>query len=343
MLNILHVDIDAFYASVEELEDEKLKNHPIAVAHNSNRGIITTANYQARKYGIYSAMPVFIAKTLCPDLIIVPIHRQKYLEKSAEVFNILKKYTAKIEKVSIDEAYLEIDSEQSEKIAREILEEIPQKTGLTVSVGLSYNKFLAKIASDWNKPKGLKIIKEKDIPQILLKLDIKKVHGIGKKTEEKLRKIGINTIEDMMQLTEDYMDENFGKIGKELYHRIRGIDKRKVTTTRERKSISIERTFKPIRDKKILQEKLDKFAEELAKDMENKNLQCRTITVKLKNSEFINTTKSKTFEYNLYKKQEIIQIASELFQELYTGDKIRLIGISASNLDDKEYIQMEFL
>ena len=343
MLNILHVDIDAFYASVEELSNPKLKKYPVAVGHNSQKGIITTANYKARQYGVHSAMPVFMAKKLCPDLIIVPLHREKYLQKSKEVFNILHQYSSKVQQVSIDEAYLEIEGENSEETAREIMKKIPEITGLTVSVGLSYNKFLAKIASDWNKPRGLKIITEEEVPEILLPLDIRKVHGIGEKTQQKLRKIGINTVEDMMQLSEQYMQEHFGKAGTELYYRIRGIDNRKVETHQERKSISVERTFENTDSIEELLEKLDRYSEELYKDLKKRNLKCRTITVKIKNSEFVNTTKSRTFDHQIEEQEEIGKIAEELFKEAYKNEKIRLLGVSASNLEEDSYTQLNFL
>lgn len=339
---IIHVDIDAFFASVEELDNPQLKTHPIAIGNNDNSGIVTTANYIARKYGIHSAMPVFMAKKLCPDLIMVPSNMNKYKIKSKEVFEILSTFTENIEQVSIDECYLDMtfSDDSPLKIAKTISYTIKKQTGLTVSIGISYNKFLAKIASDWNKPNGIKIISEKDIPEILYDLDIKNVHGIGKKTEKKLKNIGITTVYDMMQLSKEFCYDNFGKSGIDIYNRIRGIDERKVTPYRERKSLGVERTFKETNNPEKINEYISKFSKELSNDLIKRNIRGRTITVKIKNSDFKVTTRSKTFEYALYKEEDIEKIANELFKEIYQNEKLRLIGISASNLVNNDFIQI---
>ena len=172
MNNILHIDCDAFYASCEEIRNPKLKSLPVAVGGLSNKSIITTANYKAREYGLHSAMPVFIAKELCPDLILVAVDHTYYRKKSIEVFSIIRKYAKNFEQVSIDEAYLLIDADNPKRLARKIQREVFDKTQINVSIGISYNKFLAKLASDWNKPHGIKVISPKDIPEILLDLDI---------------------------------------------------------------------------------------------------------------------------------------------------------------------------
>lgn len=181
MRAIVHVDLDAFYASCEELDNISLRGKALAVAGKSDRAIITTANYKAREYGIHSAMPVFIAKNLCENLIIVPMRRKRYLEKSKEVFDLLSTYTDIIEKVSIDESYLDLtDINPDYKSLKKMQDNILKKTGLSVSIGMSTNKFLAKLASDWNKPRGIKIISKDEVPDILMDLDIRKIHGIGK-------------------------------------------------------------------------------------------------------------------------------------------------------------------
>lgn len=343
--NIIHVDIDAFYASVEELDNKDLKNHPVVVGGLFDGAIVTTANYEARKYGIHSAMPIFMAKNLCKDLIVVPVRRERYLEKSKEVFNILSTYSKIIEKVSIDECYLDVSNSNrdSVEIVKSIMREVREKTGLSVSVGLSYNKFLAKVASDWNKPQGMKIISKEDVPNILLDLDISKVHGIGSKSEKKLKNIGINTVEDLLQLSEEFLTENFGKMGHELYERIRGIDNRKVTSHRERKSIGVERTFKSTRDKKVLHNYIDRFSRELSIDLKNKNLGFNTLTVKMKNSDFESTTKSKTLEHTIMSYEDIYRLSLELFEEVYKNESLRLIGVAASNLVDLNIIQLSFI
>lgn len=343
--NIIHVDIDAFYASVEELDNESLKSHPVVVGGLSDNSIITTANYEARKYGIHSAMPIFMAKNLCPDLIIVPLRRKRYLEKSKEVFQVLEKYSDKIEKVSIDEAYLDISNNKKEpvEIVYSIMQRVKKETGLTVSIGLSYNKFLAKIASDWNKPQGMMIITKSEVPDILLNLDINKVHGIGAKSEKKLKNIGINTVEDLLQLSEEFLRENFGKMGHELYERIRGNDKREVIPFRERKSLGVERTFKNTKDIEKLLSYIDRFSKELSEDLSKKNLGFNTLTIKIKSANFEVTTKSKTFESTIIEYEDIKRIAKDLFLEIYTKENLRLVGVSASNLVDLDAVQLSFI
>ena len=244
MRAIVHVDLDAFYASCEELDNISLRGKALAVAGKSDRAIITTANYKAREYGIHSAMPVFIAKNLCENLIIVPMRRKRYLEKSKEVFDLLSTYTDIIEKVSIDESYLDLtDINPDYKFLKKMQDNILKKTGLSVSIGMSTNKFLAKLASDWNKPRGIKIISKDEVPDILMDLDIRKIHGIGKKSEDKLRNLGIDKVCDLYNLEEDFLINLFGKSGEDIYKRIRGIDDREVQTKIKRKSLGTERTI----------------------------------------------------------------------------------------------------
>lgn len=341
--HILHIDIDAFYASVEELDHPELIGKPVVVGGRSNRGIITTANYEARKYGLHSAMPLFIAKNLCPNLIVVPGRHFRYSEKSREVFDVLHTYTDKIEKVSIDESYLDISGlGDPVAVAKHIKKNVKDKTGLIVSCGISYNKFLAKLASDWDKPDGLKVISQTDIPEILLPLDIKKVHGLGKKSQEKLRSLGINTVEDMFQLDLEFMEKIFGKMGFELYQRIRGIDNRPVKTDRIRKSLGVERTFPDTRDRYILINKLVKYADDLSADLEKYNLGFETLTLKTKTFDFKVKTHSKTFDHVISDASEIENLAIELFNSNYHGEKLRLMGISASKLSDLKSHQLNF-
>ena len=281
---IIHVDIDAFYASVEELDDKSIIGKPVVVGGRSNHGVVTTANYIAREYGIHSAMPMYMAKNLCDHLIIKPMRRQRYLEKSREVFEVLKTYTNKIEKVSIDESYLDISGlGYEEDIVYKLQEDVYKKTGLNVSCGLSYNKFLAKLASDWNKPRGVKIIREEDLPEILFPLDIRKVHGIGNKTEKKLRNIGINTVEDLYSLSYEFLTTMFKKSGEEIYKRIRGIDNREVTPNTVRKSLGTESTFEVTSKREELINYLKEFAREISEDLIVKEISGYTLTLKMKN------------------------------------------------------------
>ena len=340
---IIHVDIDAFYASVEELDDKSIIGKPLVVGGRSNHGVVTTANYIARDYGIHSAMPMYMAKNLCDHLIIKPMRRERYLEKSREVFDILKSYTDKIEKVSIDESYLDLSGlSYDENIVYDIQRKVFEKTGLSVSVGLSYNKFLAKLASDWNKPKGVMIIRESDMPEILFPLDIRKVHGIGSKSEKKLRNIGINKVEDLYNLSYDFLANMLKKSGEEIYNRIRGIDKREVTPNSVRKSLGTESTFEATKNRSELINYLREFSREVSEDLIVKEISGYTLTLKMKNENFKVKTRSKTYDIAIYEKDDILNKSLEIFDEAYDGEKLRLIGITVSNLVDLNIRQLSF-
>lgn len=327
--------MDAFYASVEEHDNPKLKGLPVIVGGLNNYGIVTTANYHARKYGIHSAMPIFMAKQKCPKGCFLPVRMERYKEVSKQVFDILYEITDLVEPLSIDEAYLDVSNINMNplKIAEEIKRKVMKDIGLTMSIGISYNKFLAKLASDWNKPNGVKIITEDMIPDILLPLPVKSVYGIGKKSTKKLNNIGIYKIEDLMRLSEEFLIELFGKSGSEIYNRIRGIDSRKINLTRERKSMGIERTFsKHTKNKDILKKFLHSFSLELVSSLERRSLQTKTITLKLKDINFKTQTKSKTLNNYISSFDEIFEVAVNLLNEIEISQDIRLIGLTASNL-----------
>lgn len=344
MNNILHIDCDAFYASCEEIRNPKLKDYPLAVGGLTNKSIITTANYKAREYGLHSAMPVFMAKELCPHVILVPVDHPYYREKSDQVFRIIKKYAKNFEQVSIDEAYLEIDTGNPLGLAKKIQDEVYKKTQINVSIGISYNKFLAKLASDWNKPHGLKEISKEDVPDILLDFDIKKVHGLGKHGVEKLNTIGIYTIRDLLRLDEEFLIDLFGKHGSYIYGVIRGEDKREINPSRVRKSLGRERTFRQnTNDIDILNNYLKEIAEKIESDLANKDLQGKTVNLKLKNSNFKTITRAITLQEPIYKKEDICKAASDLLNEVYKGEYIRLIGISLSKLSNRNSNQLSFL
>lgn len=342
-LNIIHVDMDAFYASVEERDNPKLKGLPVIVGGTSNHGIVTTANYNARKYGVHSAMPIFMAKQKCPRGCFLPVRMERYKEVSRQVFDILHEFTDLVEPLSIDEAFLDVTDVNKNpiKIAEEIKQKVMKDTGLTISVGISYNKFLAKLASDWNKPDGLKIITEDMIPDILLPLTVKSVYGIGTKSAKKLNNIGIYTIEDLMRLSEEFLIEFFGKAGSEIYNRIRGIDSRKVNITRERKSIGTETTFSDYtKDKEVLKRFLHDFSLELESSLESRNLQGKTITLKIKDVNFRTRTKSKTLNNYVSSYDDIFEVAVNLLDEIEIDQDIRLIGLTASNLESLKLEQL---
>lgn len=343
-LNIIHLDMDAFYAAVEELDNPRLKGKPVIVGGSSNRGIVTTANYEARKYGVHSAMPIFMAKARCPHGVYLPTRKNRYSEVSRQVFDILYEVTDLIEPLSIDEAYLDISHIEMEtiKVAEIIRKRVFDRVGLTMSIGISYNKFLAKIASDWNKPNGLTIIDKDMIPDILFPLSIGKVYGIGPKSEMKLKKIGIHTIEDLMVLSEVFLEELLGKSGKEIYQRIRGLDNRRVNPSRQRKSLGMERTFIATRDRKVLNQYLYNFSKEIEESLIRKNLRGKTITLKVKDEDFISHTRSLTINEYINSQPKIYNISQSLFDEITLNKKIRLIGLTISNLIDDEFVQLSF-
>ncbi|MHC1683553.1 MAG: DNA polymerase IV [Clostridiaceae bacterium] len=342
---IIHVDMDAFFASVEVLDNPKLRGLPVIVGGTSNRGVVATCSYEARVFGVKSAMPIFMAKEKCPKGVFLPVRYSRYSEISKNIFDIFYKITPLVEPVSIDEAYLDVTDleEESFEIARIIKNEVKNRIGLTLSVGISYNKFLAKLASDWNKPNGLKIITKEMIPDILLPLPINKVHGLGPKSVKKLNNIGIFTIEDLFLLPKEMFYQYFGKFGVEIYDRIRGIDNREIRVSRERKSIGRETTLKSdTDDKNVLKEYLRIFSETMEKTLVNKQMMGKTITIKIKTSLFINHTKSKTLNGYIYTKEDILNEGFELLKEIELTEKIRLIGLSISSLKDKVEEQISF-
>ncbi len=334
-MKIIHLDMDAFYAAVEERDNPSLKGYPVIVGGLSDHGVVTTANYIARKYGVHSAMPIFKAKKLCPNGYYIKPRIGKYSEESRRVFNILYEFTDLVEQVSIDEAYLDVShiDKCALMIVREIKETVFKKTGLTMSVGISYNKFLAKLASDWNKPDGIKIISPYMVPEILLPLSVKLVHGIGPKSTKRLNNIGIYTINDLILLSEDFLIDLFGKSGRETYNRIRGIDHRKVNVLRERKSLGTETTLeKGTWDKEELIYYLKDFSNEISDSLEFKKLHGRTISLKVKYANFTVHSRSRTLSNHTNSQVEIFNTALALLDEIELNEEIRLIGLSVSNL-----------
>lgn len=342
-LNIIHLDMDAFYAAVEEKDDSILKGHPVIVGGMSKHGIVTTANYEARKFGIHSAMPAFQARAQCPHGIYIKPRMERYRQVSREIFDVLYEYTDRIEKISVDEAYLDIKEIKGHpiKTIKKIKKRVYEEIGLTMSIGLSYNKFLAKLASDWNKPDGITIIDKASLSTMLPPLSIKKVHGIGPKSEKKLNNIGIYNIGDLLQLEENFLIELFGKAGREIYFRIRGEDDREIDTSRERKSIGIERTFEiDTDDKTTLNSYLRDFSNQLSEELIKKKLHSRTIIVKIKDEKFRSQTRSRTLTTHTDDRDQIYEVGCSLLNEIEIDKKIRLLGITGSNLISKDLKQL---
>lgn len=339
----MHVDMDAFFASVEVHDNPKLKGKPVIVGGTSERGVVSTCSYEARKYGVKSAMPVYMAKSKCPNGIFLPPRIGRYKEVSKEIFSILRSVTPYVEPLSIDEAYLDITDYTKNPVSTSkfIKDTVMKKTGLTLSVGISYNKFLAKLASDWNKPNGLTIIRKNMMPQILFPLPISKVYGLGKKSVKKLNDIGVFSIQELYKLPKDILIEFFGKYGIEIYDRIRGIDNRTVEILRQTKSIGRENTLKrDTDDKDELKEYLKTFSVSISKQLINKGFSAKTVVLKTKTSSFENHTRSKTLSSYIYKPEDIYKEACDVLMEIELTEKVRLIGLSVSSLKENSLKQI---
>ncbi|WDV45946.1 DNA polymerase IV [Clostridiaceae bacterium M8S5] len=342
MKKIIHVDMDAFYAAIEQ-HDNDLRGKAVIVGGIKGRGVVSTCSYEARKYGVHSAMPTFIARKKCPDAIFMPVRMSRYKEVSKKVFRILRSITTSIEPLSIDEAYLDVSNSEDDpiNIVKTIKREVLRETGLTLSAGISYNKFLAKVASDWNKPNGIKIIKEEDMPNILFPLSIKKVYGLGKKSVEMFNKFGVFTIEDLYGLSKEYLIEVLGKHGEDIYNRIRGKDTRIVSRTTSSKSIGRETTLiEDTTNKDIFKKIIKDYSLQLEQSLIKDKSHAKTVTIKYKTSDFNSHTKSKTMPYYLQNKDEIYQIACDIIDNIYFMKPVRLIGLTVSHIEDSSVRQI---
>lgn len=340
---IIHVDMDAFFASVEIIDNPNLKGKPVIVGGVTERGVVATCSYEARSFGVRSAMPVYMAKAKCPDAIFLPVRYGRYKEISNKIFSVFYEITPYVEPMSIDEAYLDVTHLEKNpiEIAKYIKQAVKKETGLTISAGVSYNKFLAKLASDWNKPDGLKVIEKKFVPEILFPLPVNKVYGLGQKSAKKLNDIGIFTIKQLYELPQNLLIEFFGKFGLEVFERVRGIDNREIHIDRERKSIGRETTLRTDTDnKEDLKNYLKAFARSISNTMQSKNVSGKSITIKIKTTSFVNHTKSKTLTYYIFSEEDIFKEASFILEELELQGKIRLIGLSISSLKENKIEQI---
>ena len=344
---ILHVDMDAFFASVEQRDNPKLRGKPVIVGGVSERGVVSTCSYEARKYGIHSAMPIFIAQKLCPNGIYLTTRYSRYKEVSLKVFEILQDVTQVLEPISIDEAYLDLSDSKFKngmEAALYIKRRVYRELGLNISVGISYNKFLAKLASDWNKPNGIMEITKDMVPDILLPLPISKIHGLGAKSVKKLNNMGIFLIKDLYEMPREFYIEYLGKWGMEIYDRIRGIDKRDVIVERDRKSYGKERTLKAdTDDKEELLIYLKEFCRQISNDLVMRNLEGRTITVKYKNTNFESHTRSKTLNYYTNKFEEFYKVCEDIIENEDFTSGIRLIGVTISSFKENKIEQLTLL
>ena len=337
-MKIIHVDMDQFYAAVEQRDHPELKGKPIAVGHDAERGVVATASYEARRFGVHSAQSIQVAKRLCPQLIIVEPHFQHYKEVSAQLHAIFHDYTDLIEPISLDEAFLDVTEnkrgmELGVDIAREIKQRIREATGLTASAGVSYCKFLAKIASDWRKPDGLTVIHPDRALDFIAQLKVEKIWGVGHKTAEKLHRMGVFTGADLRKMPLMRLTQEFGKMGSVFYNFARGIDNRPVISEWERKSVSCEHTFeKDINKQADVTIHLYQTVLELVRRIEKNDFEGRTLTLKVKFMDFQQITRSITVEHTLRTKDEILPLAKQLMSEVeYQMHPIRLIGLGVSN------------
>jgi len=345
---IIHVDMDAFYASVAQMDHPDLKGKPIAVGGGGNRGVVSAASYEARKFGVKSAMSGRLAIKLCPDLIFVKTDFERYREISKRIRKIFLEYTDLVEPLSLDEAYLDVTENKiglpsASLIAQEIRQRIFNEVGLTASAGISINKFIAKVASDYNKPNGQKTVNPEDVLSFLEDLDIRKFYGVGKVTAEKMYLKGIFTGKDLKSKSLAYLEDNFGKSGSYYYHVVRGIHTSEVKPNRIRKSLAAERTFSTNLSSEIFMlEKLKQIAEEVAKRLKKSNISGKTVTLKIKYSDFTLQTRSKTLPYFIREQAIIIETAKDLLYQDKLQNSVRLLGISLSNLNtDKKLKQYE--
>ena len=333
---VLHIDMDAFYASVEQLDHPELRGKPVIVGGSSNRGVVSAASYEARKFGVRSAMPIFQAKRRCPQGIFVPVRMARYKEMSNQVMAILERYSPIVEQVSIDEAYLDITGLERlqgspEGIARRIKEEIRRTTSLTCSIGIAPNKFLAKIASEACKPDGLTIIPTREAAGVAQRLPVEKVPGVGKKTVDRLAKLEVIRLADLLALPEAALLKAVGKFAHTLVEFAKGMDDSPVVSHTDAKSISSEETFEEnTNDFEVLRKELLLQAEEVGRRLRRNELKGSTVTLKLRRADFVRITRSISFSEPTDSTKILYGWALKLLEAVDLSEKFRLIGIAVS-------------
>ncbi len=336
---IIHVDMDAFYASVEQLDNPALRGKPLAVGGNENRGVVSAASYEARKFGVRSAISGVLAKKYCPELIFVPPRFDRYKEISLQIRKIFYEYTDLVEPLSLDEAYLDVTinkkgNPSASLIAQEIRLKILNETGLSASAGISVNKFVAKIASDFNKPNGQKTVNPDEVESFLEVLPIRKFYGVGKVTTEKMYQLGIFTGIDLKSKSQEFLEKNFGKSGIFYFNVVRGIHNSEVKSDRITKSVAAEHTFDiNLTSEIFMLEKLKTIANELERRLKKHKIAGKTITLKIKFSDFTQQTRSKTLPYFISDKNLLFETVKELLYQEKPKNSVRLLGISLSNLN----------
>ena len=334
--------MDAFFAAVEVLDKPHLKGKPVIVGGTTNRGVVSTASYEARKYGVRSAMPIYEAKRRCPEGVFLPVRMQIYAEFSQKVLDTLRGFSPLVEQVSIDEAYLDITGTEvlfgaPNQVARRIKETIRNVTGLTCSIGVAPSKFLAKVASEMNKPDGLTIILAADVDKFLSRLPIEKIPGVGKRSVERLHLYGIKMVGDIKRFSAERLSRDFGKFGQRLHELAAGEEHAPVIVSRETKSISSESTLESdTKDKTVLGTEIKHHAKKVAERLRREKLGACTITIKIKYSDFSLVTRGHTLGRATDSSREIVEAAMKLFMDQPLRSKVRLTGVTASNLEGSE-------
>jgi DNA polymerase-4 len=336
---IIHVDMDAFYASVEQMDFPDLRGKPVAVGGNEIRGVVSAASYEARKFGVRSALSGALAKKYCPDLIFVKPRFDRYKEISQKIRKIFHDYTDLVEPLSLDEAYLDVTHNKkgnpsASLIAEEIRLRILNEVGLTASAGISVNKFIAKVASDVNKPNGQKTVSPDEVISFLEELPIRKFYGVGKVTAEKMYQLGIFTGLDLKSKPIEFLEKHFGKSGTYYFYVVRGIHNSEVKPNRITKSVAAEHTFdENLTSEIFMQERLEAIAGELDRRLKKHKIAGKTVTLKIKYSDFTQQTRSKTLPYFIADKSLLFDTVKELLFQERMKDSVRLLGISLSNLN----------
>lgn len=343
---IIHMDMDAFFASVEERDHPELKGKPVIIGHDprlsGGRGVVSTCNYEARKYGVHSAMSSKEAYERCPQAVFIPGNYEKYQAVGLQVREIFKRYTDLIEPMSIDEAYLDVTNnklglQSAVKVARLIQHDIWNELHLTASAGVSYNKFLAKIASDYQKPRGLTVILPEQAQDFLSQLDVAKFHGVGKRTVERLHDLGIYTGADLLEVPEMTLIDHFGRFGFDLYRKARGIHNSPVKSNRIRKSIGKERTYRKllVAEDDVLKE-LANLSEKVASSLAKHQKIGKTLVLKIRYADFTTLTKRRSLEEATRDPEVIQRLAQELYQSLESNSSgIRLLGVTLTNFSSE--------
>lgn len=340
LANILHVDMDAFYASVEIRDNPSLQGLAVCVGGPaSSRGVISAASYEARKYGVHSAMPTAQARRQCPDLVLLPPDFDKYTRVSAQVMAVFQRYTPLVEPLSLDEAFLDVQASErlfgsAIEIGRRIKADILRETALVASVGVASTKFLAKLASGLDKPDGFRVIEPDEIRQVLDPLPVSKIFGVGPRTAKRLKALGVSTVSDLADLDRSEVGRRFGASGLWIHDLARGIDPRRVSPRREEKSHGLERTFaEDIADPSELRTLLLSFCEEVAFVLRDRGLRGRTVTIKARYSDFRTVTRTKSLDFPTNLGPRIYAVAAQLLERIDTGP-LRLLGVQITKLED---------